>query len=68
MAGAAHHLLDLVHDVLGLGPVGGRVVDVELDLVGELRPDLESTCDQGCRPDDLHGRVEDQLAWSGSCG
>ena len=36
VAGAAHHLLDLVDDVLRLGLVGRRAVDVQLDLVGEI--------------------------------
>ena len=61
MADAAHHLLDLMDDVLGLGLVGGRAVDVELDLVGELRQDLDRLAIRVAR-DHLAGRVENPLA------
>ena len=60
VAGAAHHLLDLVDDVLRLGLVGGRAVDVELDLIREVRQDLERLA-VGVPGDDLRGRVEDHL-------
>ena len=61
VADAAHHLLDLMDDVLGLGLVGRRSVDVELDLVGELRQDLDRLAIRvAC--DHLAGRVQDTLA------
>ena len=58
---AAHHLLDLMDDVLRLGLVGRRAVDVELDLVGELRQDLDRLAIRVAR-DHLAGRVQDALA------
>jgi hypothetical protein len=41
VARAAHHLLDLVDDILRLGFVGRRAVDVHLDGGDEVRPDAQ---------------------------